>query len=61
MFEAEICGKTFLVEILAYREGFLGTGMTYMHGVPSYLAVGAVVIGAEVGIEGLVVAVEGCL
>jgi hypothetical protein len=31
--------------------------MTYMHGVPAHLAVGDVVIGTEVGVEGLVVGV----
>ena len=59
MFQAEVGGEAFVIEILAYLEGFSDTGMTYVHGVPSHLAIDAVVIRTEVGIEVLVVAVEG--
>ena len=59
VFQAQIGSEAFLIEVLAYIEGFSGTGMTYMHGVPAHLAVGDVVIGTEVGVEGLVVGVEG--
>ena len=57
MFQTKIGGKAFVIEILAYLEGFSDTGMTYVHGIPPYLAIGAVVIDTEVGIEVFVVAV----